>query len=77
MFFPVKFGKRFFPPYSGVLDNTMNDEAKLVSLGRDTSTEKKWRLHLLLKEFDEDKEFGKFSISRDAWFITTFCQAKV
>jgi hypothetical protein len=65
MLFPVKFGKGFFPPCSSVLDNTMDDESKLVLLGRDTSTGKKWRLHLLLEAFNGDKkEFGRFSISR-------------
>lgn len=56
----VELGKRFFPRCSKVLDQIMDDEPELVSLGRDTSTEKKRRFHdlqdVLQKAFSEDKE---------------------
>lgn len=58
----VELGKRFFPRCSKVLDQFMDDENELASLGRDTSTstEKKRRFHdlqdVLQKAFSEDKE---------------------
>ncbi|PUZ58490.1 hypothetical protein GQ55_5G512700 [Panicum hallii var. hallii] len=56
----VELGKRFFPRCSKVLDQIMDDETELASLGRDTSTEKKRRFHdlqdVLQKAFSEDKE---------------------
>jgi regulatory protein NPR1 len=62
----VELGKRFFPRCSKVLDQIMDDENELASLGRDTSAststsmEKKRRFHdlqdVLLKAFSEDKE---------------------
>ncbi|TVU21386.1 hypothetical protein EJB05_31026 [Eragrostis curvula] len=56
----VELGKRFFPRCSRVLDKIMDDEIELVSLGRDTSNEKKRRFNdlqdVLQKAFSEDKE---------------------
>uniref|UniRef100_A0A0D9Y4H5 BTB/POZ domain and ankyrin repeat-containing protein NPR1 n=1 Tax=Oryza glumipatula TaxID=40148 RepID=A0A0D9Y4H5_9ORYZ len=56
----VELGKRFFPRCSNVLDKIMDDETDPVSLGRDTSAEKRKRFHdlqdVLQKAFHEDKE---------------------
>ncbi|XP_006645596.2 BTB/POZ domain and ankyrin repeat-containing protein NPR1 [Oryza brachyantha] len=56
----VELGKRFFPRCSNVLDKIMDDETDPVSLGRDTSAEKKRRFNdlqdVLRKAFHEDKE---------------------
>jgi regulatory protein NPR1 len=60
MCIPVELGKRFFPRCSNVLDKIMDDETDPVSLGRDTSAEKRKRFHdlqdVLQKAFHEDKE---------------------
>jgi regulatory protein NPR1 len=57
---PVELGKRFFPRCSKELDQIMDDETELASLGGETSTEKKRRFHdlqdVLQKAFSEDKE---------------------
>ncbi|PAN32730.1 hypothetical protein PAHAL_5G508000 [Panicum hallii] len=56
----VELGKRFFPRCSKELDQIMDDETELASLGGETSTEKKRRFHdlqdVLQKAFSEDKE---------------------